>query len=135
MARSSPTGESPRGRSLHETVGRYNAQTEPSTIVLNEERIRHWLERGAQPTDPVRKLLKTAGHPAHRTVGRGPPPCGAAEFLARVVDTPDRVRVEEFEEDDGTLSVLELPWPTTTSQCRPRRPDRRRCGRWSRPRR
>jgi predicted RNA-binding protein YlqC (UPF0109 family) len=30
------------------------------------------------------------------------------EFLARgLVDTPDRVRVEEFEEDDGTL-VLEL---------------------------
>ena len=26
-----------------ETVGHYNAQTEPSTIVLNEERIRDWL--------------------------------------------------------------------------------------------
>ena len=52
---------SPRdGRSI-ETVGRYNAQTEPSTIVLNEERIRFWLARGAQPSDPVRKLLKTQG--------------------------------------------------------------------------
>ena len=50
-----------------ETVGRYNAQTEPSTIVLDEERIRHWLDRGAQPTDPVRKLLKTQGiEPAGR---------------------------------------------------------------------
>jgi predicted RNA-binding protein YlqC (UPF0109 family) len=30
------------------------------------------------------------------------------EFLAKaLVDSPDRVRVEEFEEDDGTL-VLEL---------------------------
>jgi small subunit ribosomal protein S16 len=44
-----------------ETVGQYNAQTEPSTIVLNEERIRDWLARGAQPTDTVRKLLRTQG--------------------------------------------------------------------------
>ncbi len=52
---------SPRdGRSI-ETVGRYNAQTEPSTIVLDEERVRFWLERGAQPSEPVRKLLKTQG--------------------------------------------------------------------------
>lgn len=48
------------GRVL-ETVGHYNAQTQPSTIVLDEERVRHWLGRGAQPTDTVRKLLKTQG--------------------------------------------------------------------------
>ena len=46
-----------------ETVGHYNAQTEPSTIVLNEERIRAWLAQGAQPTDQVRKLLRTQGIP------------------------------------------------------------------------
>ncbi len=52
---------SPRdGRSI-ETVGRYNAQTDPSTIVLNEERVRFWLDRGAQPSEPVRKLLKIQG--------------------------------------------------------------------------
>jgi small subunit ribosomal protein S16 len=44
-----------------ETVGHYNAQTNPSTIVLNEERIRDWLGRGAQPTDTVKKLLRTQG--------------------------------------------------------------------------
>ncbi|MGI8429623.1 MAG: 30S ribosomal protein S16 [Solirubrobacteraceae bacterium] len=50
-----------------ETVGHYNAQTEPSTIVLNEERIRDWLGRGAQPTATVRKLLHTQGiQPAQR---------------------------------------------------------------------
>jgi small subunit ribosomal protein S16 len=41
-----------------ETVGHYNAQTNPSTIVLNEARIKDWLERGAQPSDTVRKLLR-----------------------------------------------------------------------------
>ncbi len=52
---------SPRdGRSI-ETVGRYNAQTDPSTIVLDEERVRYWLSKGAQPTDTVRKLLQTQG--------------------------------------------------------------------------
>jgi small subunit ribosomal protein S16 len=44
-----------------ETVGHYNAQTQPSTIVLDEERVRSWLARGAQPTDTVRKLLKIQG--------------------------------------------------------------------------
>jgi small subunit ribosomal protein S16 len=44
-----------------ETVGHYNAQTEPSTIVLDEERVRDWLARGAQPTDTVRKLLSIQG--------------------------------------------------------------------------
>jgi small subunit ribosomal protein S16 len=50
---------SPRDGRVIETVGHYNAQTEPSTIVLNEERIRAWLERGAQPSQTVRNLMKT----------------------------------------------------------------------------
>ena len=41
-----------------ETVGHYNAQTDPSTIVIDEARVRDWLARGAQPTDSVRKLLR-----------------------------------------------------------------------------
>jgi small subunit ribosomal protein S16 len=48
------------GRIL-EIVGHYNAQTNPSTITLDEERVREWLSRGAQPTDSVRKILRTQG--------------------------------------------------------------------------
>jgi small subunit ribosomal protein S16 len=44
-----------------ETVGHYNAQTEPSTIVIDEDRVRAWLDRGAQPSPTVRKLLRTQG--------------------------------------------------------------------------
>ena len=52
---------SPRdGKSL-EVIGRYNAQTEPSTIVLDEERVRYWLRHGAQPSTTVKKLLRTQG--------------------------------------------------------------------------
>ena len=52
---------SPRDGRFIETVGRYNAQTEPSTIRVDEDRARHWLERGAQPSDQVRKLLRING--------------------------------------------------------------------------
>lgn len=48
------------GRVL-ETLGHYNAQTEPSTIVLDEEKVRAWLAKGAQPSGTVKKLLKTQG--------------------------------------------------------------------------
>ena len=52
---------SPRDGRFIETVGQYNPQTSPSTIRLNEERIRDWLSKGAQPTETVRKLLKIKG--------------------------------------------------------------------------
>ena len=48
-----------------ETVGHYNAQTSPSTIVLDEERARHWIEHGAQPSETVAHLLRTKGIAAH----------------------------------------------------------------------
>ena len=52
---------SARDGRIIETVGQYNAQTEPSTIKIDEDRVRHWLSQGAQPTDQVRKLLKIQG--------------------------------------------------------------------------
>ena len=55
---------SPRDGRILEIVGQYNAQTNPSTIEVDEERVREWLSRGAQPTDTVRKLLRTQGIPS-----------------------------------------------------------------------
>ena len=52
---------SPRDGRVIETIGHYNAQTEPSTIRVDEERARHWLDRGAQPSDQVRRLLRIQG--------------------------------------------------------------------------
>jgi small subunit ribosomal protein S16 len=52
---------SPRDGRVIETIGRYNAQTDPSTIQIDEERARYWLGQGAQPSDTVKKLLKTQG--------------------------------------------------------------------------
>ena len=50
---------SPRDGRVIETIGRYNAQTEPSEIVLDRERLQYWLDRGAQPSHTVRKLMRS----------------------------------------------------------------------------
>ncbi|HEU4448808.1 MAG TPA: 30S ribosomal protein S16 [Gaiellaceae bacterium] len=52
---------SPRDGRFIEIVGRYNPQTQPSTIQLDEEKIRDWIAKGAQPSDTVRRLLKAKG--------------------------------------------------------------------------
>jgi small subunit ribosomal protein S16 len=49
---------SPRDGRFIEAIGHYNPQTEPSTVVIDEQRLQHWLDRGAQPTNTVKKLLK-----------------------------------------------------------------------------
>jgi small subunit ribosomal protein S16 len=48
------------GRAIEE-IGKYHPKAEPSLIEVNSERVQHWLSVGAQPTDPVRVLLKITG--------------------------------------------------------------------------
>ena len=52
---------SPRDGRFIEIVGRYNPQTDPSTIDLDEEKIKDWIAKGAQPSDTVSRLMKAAG--------------------------------------------------------------------------
>jgi len=49
---------SPRDGRFIEIVGRYNPQTDPSTIELDEQKVKDWLGKGAQPSGAVEKLLK-----------------------------------------------------------------------------
>jgi len=39
----------------------YNPRTEPSTIQLKEERIYHWMSNGAQPSESVLQVFRSAG--------------------------------------------------------------------------
>jgi small subunit ribosomal protein S16 len=50
---------SPRDGKFLEIVGRYNPQTDPSTVEFDEERVKEWLAKGAQPSNTVARLLKT----------------------------------------------------------------------------
>jgi small subunit ribosomal protein S16 len=52
---------SPRDGKFLEAVGIYNPLTKPHTIDLKEERVFYWLDKGAQPTDTVKSLLRQKG--------------------------------------------------------------------------
>ncbi len=51
----------PRDGRFIEVLGHYNPQTDPSTIVLDEEKVRGWIQKGAQPSGAVKSLLKAKG--------------------------------------------------------------------------
>ena len=52
---------SPRDGRFIEELGTYNPLTNPAEIKVDAERVHQWVKNGAQPTDPVRGLLKKAG--------------------------------------------------------------------------
>ncbi len=51
----------PRDGRFIEIIGHYDPVTEPATVKINEERARHWLSVGAQPSDTVAGLLRRVG--------------------------------------------------------------------------
>jgi small subunit ribosomal protein S16 len=51
----------PRDGRFLEIVGRYNPQTDPSTIELDEGKVKEWLAKGALPTEAVARMLKIKG--------------------------------------------------------------------------
>jgi small subunit ribosomal protein S16 len=53
--------ESPRDGRFLEVVGTYNPRTEPSTILVEEERVYYWLGKGAQPSESVVRLFTQIG--------------------------------------------------------------------------
>ena len=52
---------SPRDGRFIDRIGTYNPRTQPSDIRVDADKAREWLDKGAQPTDQVRKLLKVSG--------------------------------------------------------------------------
>ena len=53
--------KSPRDGAFIEILGHYNPRTEPKTVVVNEAKVKEWLAKGAQPSDPVRRLFAELG--------------------------------------------------------------------------
>jgi small subunit ribosomal protein S16 len=83
---------SPRDGRFIETIGQYNPQTEPSTIRLDEERLQHWLARGAQPTGSVKQLVKayakSGGSAAAEAAPAAEEPAPVAEEAAPEAEAP-----------------------------------------------
>src|SRR3954469_9419592 len=44
-----------------ETIGKYHPKEDPSFIEVDSARVQHWLSVGAQPTEPVRAILRVTG--------------------------------------------------------------------------
>jgi len=54
-------GRAPRDGRIIEQIGRYDPRPEPSVVEIDQERASYWLQHGAQPSEPVRRLLQVAG--------------------------------------------------------------------------
>jgi small subunit ribosomal protein S16 len=48
------------GRAL-DTIGHYNPRTDPVELVIDTDKASSWLARGAQPSDTVARLFRSAG--------------------------------------------------------------------------
>ena len=61
MGQKKADSRSPRDGRFIDEIGYYDPTKEPSEIRVDEEAAKKWLANGAQPTQTVEKILKTAG--------------------------------------------------------------------------
>jgi small subunit ribosomal protein S16 len=52
---------SPRDGDFVDSIGYYDPLTEPATIRIDRDKAVSWLQKGAQPSDTVVRLLRTSG--------------------------------------------------------------------------
>ena len=87
----------PRDGRFIEIVGHYNPRTEQDTVDIHEDRVLYWLSVGAQPTDPVKKLLENLG---------------TLERFARLKEGADLegllAEAEATREKSGTIAEVEV---------------------------
>ena len=51
---------SPRDGKIIEQIGTFDPMTEPSTIVIDKEKLEKWIKNGAKPTDSVKSIIEKA---------------------------------------------------------------------------
>ena len=54
-------GRMPRDGRFLEKLGTYDPLKKPSAVEIKTERVHHWLDLGAKPTDAVRELFRDQG--------------------------------------------------------------------------
>ena len=122
---SSPTRASPRDGRYIEKVGTFNPllpQGRPSErVMLDDERIQHWLGVGAQPTDRVLRFLDKAGlaKRAARNPNKASPARSASSARRRRLPLQERRPRRAAEAAAAQLSRPRTPLPAE-ARCRPR---------------
>jgi small subunit ribosomal protein S16 len=76
---------SPRDGRFIEIVGTYAPRQAEGSVTLDEARIEHWLNVGAQPTDTVRSIIRKAGMLKRRHESRL-----ASKLQAKAVPVSDK---------------------------------------------
>ena len=100
---------SPRDGRFIEKVGKWDPMLpkDGARVALNEERIKHWLDHGAQPTDRVLRFLDAAGvmtRPARNNPNKAKPGAKAQE---RMREEEERRKAAEEEAASASESPAE----------------------------
>lgn len=102
----------PRDGRFIESIGRYDPRPSPSIVEIDNDRARHWLGNGAQPSDRVRKLLEISGAVRRPKVSRA--------GVYRLDDDPLPVTSDPGKGggNGGTTEPAPDPEPSPTSEAR-----------------
>jgi small subunit ribosomal protein S16 len=101
-------GRAPRDGRYIEQIGRYDPRPDPSVVEIDQERAAYWLEHGAQPSDPVRRLLQIVGVVAA--------PAAAAPSAAKVEDARIHVVGEKAQMEAAAEEASEQAADTGASE-------------------
>ena len=94
---------SPRDGRFIDELGYYDPMKKPSLINIDKEKALDWMQKGAQPTDSARSLLKRAGVLEKESMRE------LVEYLAKsLVDQPDQVVVTETEGPEAVIVELNV---------------------------
>ena len=116
----------PRDGRFIEIIGHYNPRIDPPAYTIQEDRAIYWLQRGAQPTDPVLRMLQKRG--TYQKLERVKAGELLADILAEEVERPpapeeavvapppaeveEPVAPEEEREAPPEVSIQDLELPT-----------------------
>jgi small subunit ribosomal protein S16 len=95
---------SPRDGRFIEILGHYNPRTTPKTIVIDDEKAKAWLAKGAQPSEPVRRILAARG-----LVDRGYVPPKKVDPAAEAAAAPAAEASPAAAETPAELAADEAP--------------------------
>ncbi len=93
---------SPRDGRFIDQIGRYDPRVEPSVVEIDNDKAVDWLRKGAQPTEPVRRLLEISGAWSAYKVARG-------EIHTVGAEAPEARATARKETADQEMAVAEEP--------------------------